>query len=231
MEEVAVIAPQYFPQGNQLCGGRVADPLFDLAECACADGYPLQLQLCHQVHVPQAFLLPQAADVKADDGRAALSDPFGFVYKASSEADPGTVKEITALIHKLLLFFYRQALEHILIVRVCHGCAFDKGKEPEGDPLIPQIVEQVPAGCKDACFVIPKGRVEILEFHKAIPAGIKDQKVSAVYLTECIRNPLAGRMFLIADAQLLSGCLSAELIFKPVYFILPKSSFRSMSAL
>lgn len=67
-EEVTVIAPQYFPEGNQLCGGRVAGPLFDLAEGAGADGDALQLQLCHQIHVPQVFLFPQAADVKADDG-------------------------------------------------------------------------------------------------------------------------------------------------------------------
>ena len=83
MEEVAVIAPQYFPQGDQLFGGRVAGSLFDLAECACADGDALQLQLCYHVHVPQAFLLPQAAYVTADDGRTALFDPFGFVHKAS----------------------------------------------------------------------------------------------------------------------------------------------------
>lgn len=52
-EEVAVIASQYFPEGNQLCGGRVAGPLLNLAEGAGADGDALQLQLCHQVHVPQ----------------------------------------------------------------------------------------------------------------------------------------------------------------------------------
>ena len=85
MEEVAVIAPQYFLQGDQLLGGRIAGSLFDLAECACADGDAFQLQLCHHVHVPQAFLLPQAAYVKADDGRAALFDSFGFVHKASPQ--------------------------------------------------------------------------------------------------------------------------------------------------
>lgn len=47
MEEVAVNTPQYFLQGNQLFGGRVAGSLFDLAECAGADGDALQLQLCH----------------------------------------------------------------------------------------------------------------------------------------------------------------------------------------
>ena len=160
--------------------------------------------------------------VKADDGRTVLFDPFCFVHKVSSEADSGTVKEIIPLIHEFLLFFQRQILEHDLIVRVCHGCAFGKGKEPKGDPLIPQVVEQVPAGCKDACFVILKGRMVILKIHKAVPAGIKDQEVNAVYLTECIRDPLAVCVFLIAEAQMLPGCLDAELIFKPGYFVLQK---------
>ena len=48
LEEVTVITSKYFMQGDQLCGGRVAGSLFDLAECACADGDCLQLQLCHQ---------------------------------------------------------------------------------------------------------------------------------------------------------------------------------------
>lgn len=82
-------------------------------------------------------MLSQAAYVKADDGRSVLSDPFGFVHRASSEADLGTIKEIVPLIHEFLLFLRRQALEHILIVQVCHGCAFGKGKELEGVPLIP----------------------------------------------------------------------------------------------
>ena len=73
LKEVAIIAPQYFPQGDQLFGGRVAGSLFDLAECACADGDALQLQLCHHIHVPQAFLLTQTAYVKADDGRSTHS--------------------------------------------------------------------------------------------------------------------------------------------------------------
>lgn len=41
-EEVDVITPRYFPQGNQLFAGRVAGPLLDLAECAGADGDALQ---------------------------------------------------------------------------------------------------------------------------------------------------------------------------------------------
>ena len=73
-EEVAVIAPQYFLKGNQLCGGGIADTLLNLAECACADRDALQMQLCHHTHVPQAFLLPQAAYVKANDGRVTLYD-------------------------------------------------------------------------------------------------------------------------------------------------------------
>ena len=68
-------------------------PLFNFVECACADGDALQLQLCHHVHIPQVFLLPQTADIKADDGGAALFDSFGIVHEASSEADSGTVKE------------------------------------------------------------------------------------------------------------------------------------------
>lgn len=30
-EEVAVIASNYFPEGNQLCGGRVVGPLLNLS--------------------------------------------------------------------------------------------------------------------------------------------------------------------------------------------------------
>ena len=84
MKKVTVIASQYFMQGNQLCCGRIAGSLFNFAECTCADGDALQLQLCHHVHVPQAFLVPQAADVKADDGMSALFDPFDFIHKAFS---------------------------------------------------------------------------------------------------------------------------------------------------
>lgn len=73
-EEVTVIAPQYFLKGNQLCGGRIASPLLNLAECACADGDVFQLQLCRHIHVPYVFLLPQAVYVIADAGRAALFD-------------------------------------------------------------------------------------------------------------------------------------------------------------
>ena len=36
-------------------------------------------------------------------------------------------------IHEFLLLVRRQALEHILIVKVCQGCTFGKGKEPEGE--------------------------------------------------------------------------------------------------
>lgn len=58
--------------------------------------------------------------------------------------------------------------------------ALGKGKEPDGQPLIPQFVEQVAGGCEDAGLVKAEGVVVILEFHKAVPAGIKDHEVNAV---------------------------------------------------
>lgn len=107
MKKIAVVTPQYPLQGNQLCSGRVAGSPFDFAECAGADGDALQLQLCHQVHVPQVFLFPQAADVKADDGGAALSDPFCFGHGATSKADPGQAKEILPFVQELLLQLFQ----------------------------------------------------------------------------------------------------------------------------
>lgn len=64
IEETAVITPQYFLQGNHLCGGRVAGSPLDLAECVGVDGNALQLQLCHHVCILQVFLLPQAVDIE-----------------------------------------------------------------------------------------------------------------------------------------------------------------------
>lgn len=53
--------------------------MFDFDEYCCAAREALQLRLC--CHVTQAFLLPQAADVKVDGVRTILYDPFGFVHK------------------------------------------------------------------------------------------------------------------------------------------------------
>ena len=92
LEKVAVIAPQYFPQGDQLFGGRVAGSLFDLAECACADGDALQLQLCYHVHVPQAFLLPQAAYVKQENEQ--LQKENQKLKKALSKQDKNIIRNL-----------------------------------------------------------------------------------------------------------------------------------------